>query len=407
MVSIRTKQRAKKVWLPLLAALAVGLIAAALMRYETWRPVAGKPDPLAYLQDAKRTPAKVAENPVTQESLPDDVPPPEPKPIISLASAELAEAAAPAAPKSKREKVKQTGKKREARNAAPAKANGATKEVWDRWNVAPYASTLPQACEKLLEALDGFAMPLTVKEHFKRELGSSCAGGAEVWLTPHQRLEAMWSGGNKPHVLRNVIVGELPVLKSPDGRPYRTGAVAETAKALSWTYVYEGETYVLYLPFVCFNWSWAFGSPLLTTVAETCATVNYAVAPGDLVRFAVIAKARLPSSSCWQLCDGPECSAPPSPCDDCSWIGPLSVLPQDVVPQHTGMYRAKHAPQTLRFPLQVRTVYVALCDDRPGVGESDSWIVQPSAWGDGTAVVVPYGGQPWPAWGQVDMSKWR
>ncbi|MBI5405935.1 hypothetical protein HY972_02770 [Candidatus Kaiserbacteria bacterium] len=134
---------------------------------------------------------------------------------------------------------------------------------WDRWNIAPFASSKEEACAKvLIESIDGFNMPPPVKEHFKAALGATCKGGTEVWLTPHQRLEQMWSGGPKPHVMNNVTVGELPVLKSPDGRSYRKGAVAEAAKAFSWTFAHEGKVYVLYLPFVCFNVSWvATASP--------------------------------------------------------------------------------------------------------------------------------------------------
>lgn len=129
---------------------------------------------------------------------------------------------------------------------------------WNKWNIAPYATSQGEACKKAQAAVKGFNMPETVKEHFVKVLGTTCKGSTEVWLTPHQPLEQMWSGGQKPHVMDKITVGELPVLKSPDGRPYRKDAVAETAKAQSWSFVHDGKMYVLYLPSVCFNWSWAF-----------------------------------------------------------------------------------------------------------------------------------------------------
>ena len=146
----------------------------------------------------------------------------------------------------------------------------------------------------------------------------------------------------------------------------------------------------------------------VTTPPKPCATVEYAVKQGDLVRFAVLTygKDRLPDA-CWQLCDGDECSAPPSPCQDCDWIGPLSVIPSGYLPNYTGLYIAHGAKQTLRFPREVKANYVALCVTRGDLGESDSWVVQPSAWGTATTVVVPYGGQEWPSWERVDMSRWR
>ncbi len=277
---------------------------------------------------------------------------------------------------------------------------------WNKWNVSPYANSFTEACQRSSQAIDGFDMPLAVKEHFKSVGGSFCEGGKEVWLTPGMPLEQMWSGksGKKlPHLMNKKSVGELPVTKSPDGRRYRKGAVAETARALSWTFVYEGKTYVLYLPFVCFNWSWAYGTP---PQSLQCAIVKYTVKPGDEVRFAVLAEKRLPASACWQLCDGEECAAPPAPCDTCDWIGPKSVIPDGLEPLHTGKYVA-HAPlQTLRLPVEAALNYVALCDEREGLGESNSWIIQPSAWGENKMVTVPYGGQEWPTWGEVDMSKW-
>lgn len=289
---------------------------------------------------------------------------------------------------------------------------------WDKWNVAPYASSQEEACKKAPVAIDGFTMPAPVKEHFKKLLGATCKGGTEAWLAPGTSLEQMWSGksGKKPpHLLNKVAVGELPVLKSPDGRSYRKGAVAETAKALAWRVEHEGRAYTLYLPFVCFNWAWKFGvpplpqtppapAPVLITPPSppplVCATVEYTVEPGDEVRFAVLAQKRLPASACWQLCDGADCAAPPSPCDTCDWIGPKSVIPDGFEPLHTGRYVAMNAKQSLRFPLEARADYVALCVTHDGFGESNSWIVQPSAWGRATTVVVPYGGFTWPVWGE-------
>ena len=139
-------------------------------------------------------------------------------------------------------------------------AHAAEGEEWKGWGIAPYAASQKEACEKASVAIDGFSMPEAVKSAFKQKLGTICAGGIEMWLTPRQSLEQMWTGGRKPHVMDKKTVGELPVLKAPDGHLYRKGTVAETAKALSWTVVHEGKLYTLYLPLVCFNWCWAWDS---------------------------------------------------------------------------------------------------------------------------------------------------
>jgi hypothetical protein len=272
---------------------------------------------------------------------------------------------------------------------------------WRHFGAAPYASSHDEACKKAQVAIDGFNMPLEVKEHFKSVLGTTCKGGSEVWLTPHQKLEQMWTGGVKPHVMNNVTVAEIPVTTAPDGRQYRKGSVAETVKALAWAFTHDGKTYVLYDPFVCGNFSWAFAP---APAVEQCVTLEYDVMPGDEVRFAVLAQKRLPASACWQLCDGNDCAAPPSPCDTCDWIGPKSVVPTEFEPLHTGRYIARAKHQVLRFPREVTSNYVALCDERAGLGESDADVVTPNDWQGQSVHHVP---ASWPLWGTTGNGSYK
>lgn len=150
-------------------------------------------------------------------------------------------------------------------------ATSVSAEEWNKWNVAPYAEHILEACGKAQTAIEGFSMPSVVKDQLTSALGTTCNGGRESWLTPRQSLKQMWSGGKKPRVIENVTVGELPILKSQDGRSYRKGSVAETARTLSWEVQYEGKKYELYLPYVCFNWSWTETVSPATTVAVTTA----------------------------------------------------------------------------------------------------------------------------------------
>ena len=143
----------------------------------------------------------------------------------------------------------------------------AAEEVWKNWGVAPYASSQEEACSKASEAIDGFLMLLPVKEHFKQALGDTCEGGEETLILPAGLLEQMWSVPDarhkKPFIMNRVAVEEIPVPRSASGRAYRDGSVVQAAKAYSWEFAYEGKTYVLYLPYVCFNWSWTFAPELL------------------------------------------------------------------------------------------------------------------------------------------------
>lgn len=137
-----------------------------------------------------------------------------------------------------------------------------------------------------------------------------------------------------------------------------------------------------------------------------CLTVEFTVKPGDEVRFTALTKKYFSSPACLSMCDGSDCHAHPAPCDTCNWGGPMQVIPPEYVPLHSGMYIAKSAVQRISFPLEVANDYVALCTTREGE-QSNAWVVQPSAWkGKMSKVVVPYGGQQWPSWGDVDMSKW-
>lgn len=154
--------------------------------------------------------------------------------------------------------------------------------LWSGWGGAPYASTFAEACRKSREAITGMNLPEDAKADFIRQLGTTCAGGREVWLTPDSELSQMWSGGSRPHIMNNVTVAELPVLRAPSGRPYRAGAVAQTARALEWTYTSgDGTTYRLILPFVCFNWSWA---PVEAPEMD-CVEVSFDTRPGTSFRW--------------------------------------------------------------------------------------------------------------------------
>lgn len=257
---------------------------------------------------------------------------------------------------------------------------------WKRFGADPYATSRAEAMRTRESAFHKLGLPAPVVGLFMKATEKP---GEKTLITVGDRLSAMLSKGGVVH--KNVIVD----FGSPV--PHMQYAVPAEKWQVSW----EGKIYVVFLPEICGNWSVA--APAL----EPCATVEYVVKSGDEVRFAVLTQERLPASACWQLCDGTNCSAPPSPCDNCDWIGPKSVIPAGFEPLHTGRYVAHSAKQTLRFPREVMNEYIALCATRGGLGESDSWIVKPSAWARASKVSVPYGGQSWPAWGQVDISKWK
>lgn len=387
---LRYRQYRPLVWV-------LGCIAAALVLvagYEFWgQDHSGLP--LTGLG-----PSQESAGPVTQPRAvlapPAAAPSAEPAPSpVSVAQAAEPAKAAPV----KRAKKLQTARQAvHPKRVSPVEKNAKGEYVWRHFGAAPYAPNRAEAMRTRESAFRALGFP---NEAVKELVRATEMPGERIRLTNGYRLSAMLSKGSVVH--RNVVVDFI--------KPPINGKMEYAAPAEMWQVVWKGQTYTVILPDICNNWSRRDTiptAPRLSIGPSECRTVAYAVNPGDLVRFAVLAQKRLPASACWQLCDGTDCAAPPSPCDDCDWIGPKSVIPDGFEPLHTGRYVAKHSKQTLRLPLEVSASYVALCDDRPGLGDSDSWIVQPREWRRGiTTIIVPYGGQQWPAWGQVDMSKWR
>lgn len=265
---------------------------------------------------------------------------------------------------------------------------------WQHFGAAPYATSQEEACKKASAAIDGFNMPSMVKDHFKSVLGATCKGGTEKWLTPQQKLEQMWTGGKKPHVMNNVTVAEIPVATSPDGRPYRKGSVAETVKALSWVFIHEGKTYVLYDPLVCGNWSWAFAR----APVEQCIEVRLTVPVGTnrTVRFTTVRREPITDFNCWGVIEREWRTGSPHNCDWCEWT-------QDGVIEmhrrfggnfrffHTSIY-AMHADVgatevTLVFPPAARDGGVAVCVEVDGK-IFEVALVLPSTW-KGAKVTIP------------------
>lgn len=268
---------------------------------------------------------------------------------------------------------------------------------WDRWNVAPYASSQEDACRKAPTAIDGFNMPSAVKQHFKSVLGTICKDGKEGWLTPHMLLEQMWSGGLKPHVMNRVTVGELPVLRSPDGRSYHKGTVAETAKALSWEFAYEGQIYVLHLPFVCYNWTWMYGPVPLAPIDE-CYELEFSAPVGGKSRWGITTKGDpLPPSACNAQKQGDGAwTAWYGECDTCVLAGvyierikeELGVASPRM--PHKYLYPVTSTKQTLRFSSAVTSAVIHIClENAAGKKTCGVVLMRPQDWKGRHSVTVP------------------
>ncbi len=315
-----------------------------------------------------------------------------PPPLLNTIKPESKAKRSAAAEKNAKSKVPLVrGKSRKAKRPTSghlvAAAKPQRKEFrWEHWGAAPYARSLREACEKSSTAIDGMSMPEAVKEHFKKALGD-CEGGTIVWLTPNERLEQMWSGPDKGHpkdrIMNGVTVAELPVLKSPHGRPYRKGTVAETAKALEWSYVYEGETYFFDIPLVCFNESWRIG-PAPSSLQEKCVELSFDAPVGGEVRWGVgSTEGPLPPSVCNAQRQGNLAwTAWLGECDLCiPALGYIrSILGGSAMVPHKYKYPVIERRQTLRFSTAIWSRVVYICLQYPDGTQSCGVYMRPQDW---------------------------
>lgn len=266
----------------------------------------------------------------------------------------------------------------------------ADETLWENWGAAPYALSLGEAYKKAPEAINGFDIPLAVKKHFTENPALIRNGGKEVWLTPDMTLEEMWSGKDLKHptayVMQRRTVAKLPVFKSPDGRRYRPGAVFETARAFSWECVYEGQTYVLYLPYVCFNWAWAFGPPPVPE-PDRCVEISFNAPVGGKVRWGVasVNGPLLPSiCNAQQQGEGPW-TAWVGQCDACirtlgSMMFIRTILGGEVDIPHKFVYSVTEERQILRFTTDIWTDVVYICLEYLDGSRTMGVYIRPQDW---------------------------
>jgi len=248
---------------------------------------------------------------------------------------------------------------------------------WRNFGADPFASSRDDAMqdrERVFRESFGFSIACVAEA-----LRVTSQPGATVRLNVGDQLTVMLSGGFVSNP--DTVIAFAPV---------RTG-IEYAATAESWTIFCDGVERQILLPEICFNWS--LRTP--PRGQEVCLTAEFTVVPGDLVRWALLTRRPMPRSGCWEVCDGDVCSSPQTPCDNCNWLGPLSRVPNDRVPLHSGTYTARATRQTISLPLAAGDEYLALCVDREGQGQSDGGVIEPSDWHEFTYALPP---QVWPVW---------
>lgn len=271
--------------------------------------------------------------------------------------------------------------------------------VW-HFGESPFAHSLTEACKKMPIAIDGFSFPKEVKEHFKSLLRDKCEDGEEVFLTPGTMFEQMWSGRRGSHLMekngvQRVVVGRYTVPASSKGTKYPADSIFEVPNASAWTYEYEGQTYILYLPFVCFNWSWAYGDPPLPAPAEPkCYEVAFNAPVEGTVRWGVATvSGPLPSDGCNAQKEGNDGQwlAWHGQCDICdpAMDHIRNAMGDNVAVPHRYLYPIANQQQVLRFSNAVKRSLVYFClQDKDG-RESCGVYVRPEDWGEKTRIAIP------------------
>jgi hypothetical protein len=273
-------------------------------------------------------------------------------------------------------------------------AYSADEGLWESWGAAPYAHSLTEAFQKASTDIDGFDWKPEVKEHFKSVLAdTSKYRSTVVYLTPNMLLEEMWSGKDSKHptayIMQKRTVAELPVFKSPDGRRYRPGAVFETAKALSWSWAFEGETTVFCFPFECLNACWFYGPPPVS-VPDKCVEIEFNAPVGGKVRWGVASTngPLLPSiCNAQRQGDGPW-TAWLGQCDICirtlgSMMFIRTILGGQADIPHKFVYKVTDTHQTLRFTTAIWADVVYICLEYPDWSQTMGVYIRPQDWGKG------------------------
>jgi hypothetical protein len=247
--------------------------------------------------------------------------------------------------------------------------------VWRNAGDNPFASSEEEAMARREEAFRRLKFSEEQIQHFISETNKPAA---VVQIHSGETLGGMVGGHEKVYFLFPVdFVRQKPTMPV-------------SAEAKMWRIEWEGKMYIIYLPLICRNWAFKI-EPMM------CATIEiHGALPGDELAFSFVTEGgrRHKPSACSMVCDGPDCTALPTPCDDCTWVGTLSQVPDGYVPAHTGKYTVKNGGlQTISGPLEIMQEYFGACITRDGT-QSNGVLVSPEPGGAGwknNRAVIPQG----------------
>lgn len=248
---------------------------------------------------------------------------------------------------------------------------------WQEFGADPYAKTRAEAMKSRESAFHKLGFPQPVIKLFMKETEEP---GQKIRLTVGDKLSSMLSHGGT-NVRKDVVVAFGSPVK---GMEY-------AAPAEEWQVQWEGRTFTVILPEVCYNWSAKI--PLIdifasasapAAPAEKCVELTFNAQIGGKVRWGDASNdGPLPPSACnaQRQGDGPW-SAWLNKCDNCEGaieylrgiLGPKTEIP------HKFFYSVTAQKQTLRFSEAVLTDVVYICQEYADGKRTCGVYMRPQDW---------------------------
>ena len=150
----------------------------------------------------------------------------------------------------------------------------------------------------------------------------------------------------------------------------------------------------MYLPYVCFNWSWTYGpAPVAVVAVEKCVELVFNAPVGMKVRWgAATTTGPFPLSLCNAQREGNGTWLPwHGQCDTCPFaieyirriLGDATQMP------HRHLYSTKELRQTLRFSDAVQNAVVSVCLEDADGKRTCGVYMRPEDWKSRTQVEIP------------------
>lgn len=247
---------------------------------------------------------------------------------------------------------------------------------WQHFGTDPYATSREVAMKTREDAFRSMGLPAPVITQLLRVTEKS---GEKVRIVNGDHFSVMLS---KKGVHRDVVVAW-------EKKPQR--AMEYAAPAEKWQTVWEGKTFIVFLPEVCFNWAFTVATIIApravvapVVFAEKCVELSFNAPVGGKVRWGVAsATGPLPPSECnAQRQDDQPWTAWMGQCDDCvGAIGYLrGILGEKAEIQHKYLYAVTAKEQTLRFSEAVWADVVYICLEYPDGKMTCGVYMRPQDW---------------------------